>query len=113
MATAATDPEHPKAATTAFWVTGLSVYIGWNIATVVGALGAASLGDPGTWGLDAMVPAAFLGLLWPKLNNPRAVIVAISAAVAAVILIPVAPAGIPILTGGAIAAAATLWWVRS
>lgn len=113
MSTAVADPTEPRAATTAFWATGLSVYIGWNLATLIGALGAASLGDPAKWGLDAMVPAAFLGLLWPRLKDRRAVVVALLAAGSAIALLPFAPAGVPILIGGAIAAVAALWWSRS
>nr|MDQ3611013.1 AzlC family ABC transporter permease [Actinomycetota bacterium] len=62
IATAAPD----GLAATGFWVTGISVYVLWNLATLLGALGAARLGDPGVLGLDAAVPAAFLALLAPQ-----------------------------------------------
>lgn len=113
MSVAAADGDEPRAATTAFWATGLSVYVGWNVATLVGAVGAASLGDPASWGLDAMVPAAFLALLWPRLRDRRALFVALLAAVCAVGLLPFVPAGVPILVGGAIAGVAAMWWSRS
>ena len=54
---------------TAFWATGASVYVLWNLATLTGAVGAARLGDPGALGLDAAVPAAFLALLAPQLRT--------------------------------------------
>ena len=63
------DPAEPRASRLAFWATGLAVYVCWNIATVVGALGASALGDPKTFGLDAAVGAAFLALLWPRVQN--------------------------------------------
>lgn len=112
MSTGVHSESEPRAAKTAFWATGIAVFIGWNIFTLVGAAGAASLGDPAKWGLDAMVPAAFLALLWPRLRNRRAVAVALVAAAIAIALIPVTPAGVPIILGGVIAAAAAVWWGR-
>ena len=50
-----------------FWLTGFGVYFFWNVFTLVGALGAEAMGNPSAWGLDAAVPAAFLGLVWPRL----------------------------------------------
>lgn len=112
MATGVQSDEEPRAARTAFWATGIAVFVGWNIFTVAGAAGAASLGDPAKWGLDAMVPAAFLALLWPRLQNRRAVAIALLAAVVAIVLMPLTPAGVPIILGGVIAAAAAVWWGR-
>ena len=80
-----------------FWATGLGVYVFWNLFTLIGALGAQAIGDPSAWGLDAAVPAAFLGLVWPRLIDTRSKSIAISAAALALILIPVAPAGVPII----------------
>lgn len=112
MATGVESDAEPRAARTAFWATGISVFVGWNIFTVAGAAGAASLGDPAKWGLDAMVPAAFLALLWPRLQNRRAIAVALLAATIAIILMPLTPAGAPIILGGVIAAGAAVWWGR-
>jgi len=47
-----------------FVSTGLSIFVLWNLATLVGALAGDSLGDPRTYGLDAAVSGAFLALLW-------------------------------------------------
>jgi len=52
-----------------FYITGVGVYIFWNLFTFLGALGASAIGDPSVWGLDAAVPAAFCGLIWPRLKN--------------------------------------------
>ena len=41
-----------------FWLTGLGVYLFWNLFTLAGALGAQAMGNPAAWGLDAAVPAA-------------------------------------------------------
>ena len=80
-----------------FWATGIGVYVFWNLFTLVGALSAQSIGNPSAWGLDAAVPAAFLGLVWPRLVDARAKLVAFLAAVLALLLIPISPAGVPII----------------
>lgn len=81
-----------------FYVTGIGVYIFWNLFTYLGALGASAIGDPSVWGLDAAVPAAFCGLIWPRLKNKTQFLVSAIAIVWALLLTPIAPAGIPIIT---------------
>ena len=88
-----------------FWATGIGVYVFWNIFTLLGALGAQSIGDPSAWGLDAAVPAAFLGLVWPRLIDKKTKLVALSAVMLALVLIPIAPAGVPIIATVVIAIA--------
>lgn len=80
-----------------FWATGIGVYIFWNLFTLLGALGATALGDPAAWGLDAAVPAAFLGLLWPRLISKSARIVALMSIFLCTLLIPFAAAGVPVI----------------
>ena len=80
-----------------FWATGIGVYIFWNLFTLLGALGATALGDPAAWGLDAAVPAAFLGLLWPRLISQSARIVALMSIFLCTLLIPFAAAGVPVI----------------
>lgn len=81
----------------AFWSTGLSVFVLWNLGTVIGALGAGAIGDPTRWGLDAAVPAAFLALLWPQITSHRLLAVALIAAGLAIALTPVLAPGLPVL----------------
>lgn len=83
-----------------FWATGLSVYVLWNLATLLGALGAARLGDPAALGLDAAVPAAFLALLAPQLRTWTAARVAVAGALLTLVAIPLTPAGVPVLLAG-------------
>ena len=90
----------PRLAGTAFWATGLSVYVLWNLATLLGALGAARLGDPGVLGLDAAVPAAFLALLWPQLRDRGRIGVALAGGLIALVAVPLVPAGVPVLLAG-------------
>jgi predicted branched-subunit amino acid permease len=91
-----------KLARVAFVAGGASIFLMWNATTVVGAVGAAALGDTARAALDAVVPAAFLALLWPRLRKgfPEAVVqrrVALGGAVVALALTPFAPAGVQVL----------------
>ena len=81
-----------------FYLTGIGVYLFWNLFTFLGALGASAIGDPSVWGLDAAVPAAFLGLIWPRIKNKVQFLVSGIAIAWALLLTPVTPAGIPIIT---------------
>lgn len=95
-----------------FWLTGIGVYIFWNLFTVVGALGAQAMGNPAAWGLDAAVPAAFLGLVWPRLTNGFERALAVAAMVLAIALTPFVAAGVPIIST-ALLAVAFGWKARS
>jgi len=85
---------------TAFWATGISVYVLWNLATLLGALGAARLGDPGVIGLDAAVPAAFLALLAPQVRDRRRLALAVAGGLVALLAVPLTPPGVPVLLAG-------------
>lgn len=84
-----------------FWLTGAGIFVGWNIMTAVGALVGDALGDPRMWGLDAAAAAAFLGLLWPRIQSGQPIAVAAVSAVVTVIAVPTVPPGIPILVAAA------------
>ena len=96
-------PEDEASSRLAFWSTGIAIFILWNLGTLLGALGADLLGDPARFGLDAAIPAAFLALLWPRLDSRLTRIVAAIAAVVALALTPVLAAGLPVLIAGAVA----------
>ena len=81
-----------------FYVTGIGVYVFWNLFTYLGALGASAIGDPAAWGLDAAVPAAFAGLVWPRIKKKREFLITAAAIALALLLTPIAPAGVPIIT---------------
>ncbi len=91
-----------------FWLTGFGVFIFWNLFTVAGALGAQAMGDIRAWGLDSAVPAAFLGLVWPRLKTNRDRLLAVVCAVLALAMTPVLPAGLPIIATAFIAIAVGL-----
>jgi predicted branched-subunit amino acid permease len=92
--------EHARAG---FLATGLSVFALWNLATLLGALAGESLGDPRAYGLDAAVGGAFLGLLWPRLESWRNRVAALLAAAVALWLVPLTPAGVPVLAASVVA----------
>lgn len=81
-----------------FWLTGIGVYFWWNLFTLIGALGAQSIGNPSQWGLDSAVPAAFLALVWPRLTDKKSWVLAATAALLAIVLTPIFPAGLPIIS---------------
>lgn len=81
-----------------FYLTGIGVYVFWNLFTYLGALGASAIGDPSVWGLDAAVPAAFCGLVWPRLKDKKQFLISALAIVLALSLTPMTAAGIPIIT---------------
>jgi predicted branched-subunit amino acid permease len=72
-------------------------YVGWVGGTIAGALGGNVLGDPETLGLDAIYPAFFLALLISELTDRRSRLVAALGGLIALGLVPVAPAGVPVL----------------
>jgi predicted branched-subunit amino acid permease len=86
-----------------FWFTGYGVLVFWNIFTLIGALSAKAMGNPAAWGLDAAVPAAFLGLLWPRLKAKDTFAIAAVAVIFALTLSPFVPAGVPIISSALIA----------
>jgi predicted branched-subunit amino acid permease len=72
-------------------------YVAWTAGTVAGAIWGDKLGDPEALGLDAVYPAFFLALLLVEMKSRRAIGVAAIGALIALVLVPVAPAGVPVL----------------
>ena len=95
--------DNTEDARTGFLSTGLAVFAFWNLATLGGALAGTALGDPRSYGLDAAVGAAFLALLWPRLNSTLNRVVALAAITLALGLVPVTPAGVPVLAAAVVA----------
>jgi len=101
-----------RAARLAFWATGISVFVFWNLATLAGAIGAGALGDPKIWGLDAAIPAGFIALVWPRLNDPRAWTIGLTSAFVALVLTPFLRPGVPVLLTSVVAVVAGVLAVR-
>ena len=96
-----------RASRLGFWLTGVTVFLLWNLTTLAGALIGNAIGDPRTYGLDAAACAAFTALLWPRLRSRDTIAIAVAGAAVAVVLAPSLPPGIPVV---AAAAAALLAW---
>ncbi len=80
-----------------FWLTGIAVFVFWNLFTFIGAVLGSQIGDPSDFGLDAAAAAAFLGLIWPRLSQSKLLLLAVASAFLATSLSIVLPAGVPVL----------------
>ncbi len=75
----------------------IAQFPGWVGGTIVGVLGGGAIGDPAKFGIDAVFPAFFLALVWEDLRDRRPLAVAASAALLALILVPLTPPGVPVI----------------
>ena len=75
---------------------GILLYVLWVGGTALGTV-AGDLLDPEAIGLDAAFPALFLALLAPYLRDRRALATAAAAGAITLVLLPFAPAGVPIV----------------
>ena len=66
------------------------------------------LGDPKRLGLDAAFPALFLVLLLTLTVNRRTILAAVAGGLIALVLLPIAPAGVPVIAASAVCLAG-LW----
>ena len=81
-----------------FLAGGISVFVLWNAATLLGVTLVGGLGDMLlSLGVDAAIPASFLALLAGRLGTLDERVTAAAGAVLAFALVPIAPPGIPIL----------------
>ena len=91
----------------AFWVTGVILFICWQLGSLAGAVLGRAI-DPSDFGLEAAAPAVFLALLWPALKQTSGRLVALAGAMVALALVPFAPPGVPVLAASAVAVVAGL-----
>jgi predicted branched-subunit amino acid permease len=94
----ATVEEDTAARRWGFLAGGIAVFTLWNLSTLVGAAVVATAGDAiMRFGLDATIPAAFLGLLWPRMGEPDQRRVALVGAAIALALTPFLPPGVVVV----------------
>jgi 4-azaleucine resistance transporter AzlC len=98
---------NPRAQRYAFWATGAILCMLWQLGSLTGALVGKAI-DPTALGLDAAAPAVFLALLWPALKAAKARWVALTGAAVAIVLIPIAPRGLPVVAAAGVALIAGL-----
>lgn len=89
--------DDPGAGRRAYWLLGVTLYLSWNVGTVLGALAGAAVPDPARFGVDAAFPAALLALVVPTLRDAVTVRVAVLGAALALAVSPWLPAGLPVL----------------
>jgi 4-azaleucine resistance transporter AzlC len=80
----------------AFWMTGLTLYVCWNLGTLGGALLGSEI-DPERWGLDAALPAGFVAMVWPHFRTRNGRLAGLIGAVVCLITIPFVPVGLSVL----------------
>jgi 4-azaleucine resistance transporter AzlC len=88
-------------------------YVTWVLGTVLGAYGGDLVGDPDRWGLDAVFPTFFLGLVIAEMRDPRSRVVALVGSGLALALVPFTPAGVPVLAAAAAALIGLTWKTES
>ncbi|MEZ0292422.1 MAG: AzlC family ABC transporter permease [Solirubrobacteraceae bacterium] len=72
-------------------------FVGWQLGTLVGVFGGSAIGDPKALGIDAIYPAFFLALMIVEIRGGRALGVAALGGLIAFVLVPITPAGVPVL----------------
>jgi 4-azaleucine resistance transporter AzlC len=80
----------------AFWVTGASVFVFWNLGTLLGALAGTAI-DPETYGLDAAFPAGFVAMVAPQFRTPNGRVAGLVGGAVCLVTIPFVPVGMSIL----------------
>ena len=91
----------------AFWACGVALFVVWNVSVLLGVALGSTVGDTNAFGLDATFPAVMLALALPTLTSRPTRLAAGTAAVIAVALTPVLPAGLPLLAS--LGGLATRW----
>jgi 4-azaleucine resistance transporter AzlC len=86
-------------------------YVLWIVGTWVGAVAGSHIANPSRFGLDAVFPVFFLALLVGELRDRRKLQVALVAVVITLVLVPLAPPGIPLIA--ACAASLLAFWPLS
>jgi len=81
---------------------GLLLYPCWVGATAIGVFGGGFLGKPERFGLDAAFPALFLALLVSVVKTRREIGAAIAGGAVALVLIPFARPGVPVIAAAAV-----------
>ena len=95
----ATSQADRRSRATAFWITGVSVYVFWNLGTLIGAVAGSSI-DPQTYGLDAAFPAGFVAMVAPHYTTRNGRAAGVIGGLTALVTIPFVPIGMSILLAG-------------
>ena len=86
-----------------YFVFAFSLYVLWNIATVVGIVLGDAIGDPRRFGIDFAITATFIGIVVLAVRQRSDVLIAIVAALVAGGLALAGASTIAVITAGALA----------
>ncbi len=95
-----------RSAKRAFWYVTVAMMGGWFIGITIGTVLGDVLGDTTRFGIDALFPAALLAIVGSSLRQTDGRVAGAVGAVICLVLIPIAPVGLPIILSlGGVAAA--------
>lgn len=95
--TVAVQQRDPVDVVRVFWRITAAMMLGWTVGTVVGVFLGNVIGDAERFGLDALFPASLLAIIAPLLRRRTGAIAAAVGGGLCLVMLPVAPAGIPII----------------
>lgn len=87
----------PERVMRVFWRVTIAMHSGWYLGIVVGVFLGNVIGDADRLGLDAVFPAALLAIIGNLLRRRSGAVAAAVGGGLCLVLIPVAPAGVPII----------------
>ena len=81
----------------AFWMVTAAMMSGWFLGITAGTLLGDVMGDTQRFGIDALFPAALLAIIGNALHTRDGATAGVVGGVICLVLIPIAPAGLPII----------------
>lgn len=87
----------PHALRRTYWRTTVVLFAGFALGSVVGVVLGNVVGDPRSWGLDAVFPASLLAVIWRFLERRDAAVAAAVAVIVCLVLFSRTPGGVPII----------------
>ena len=94
---AAITARDPASARRLYWQIALAMAVGWVAGSILGVGVGNVIGDTRAIGLDAVFPAVLLSTVTASLRRQPSAVAAVLGGLVAVVLVPVAPAGVPFL----------------
>jgi 4-azaleucine resistance transporter AzlC len=90
----------------------MSLFVSWNIFTLVGALAGSIIPDPAKLGVDFIFPLSFTALIVPLLRSKNDLIVASISGILALVFSRILPGGFSIFATGVIGSLLGAWLTR-
>ena len=80
-----------------YWRVTVVLFAGYLVGSAVGVVLGNVVGDPKSWGLDAVFPASLLSIVWRSFERRDASVAAAVGAGLCLLLVPRAPGGVPLV----------------